>query len=72
MANIFLFIFISIPFALLKAQNVMKNVGLLQLSFYNSFHRDIQYTTNHGEVSGLSELSDDRIFICVECFFKHK
>ncbi len=23
--------------------------------FYNSFHRDIQYTTNHEEVSGLSE-----------------
>ena len=39
-----IFIFIFIPFALLKAQNVIKNVGLLQLSFYNCFHRHIQYT----------------------------
>lgn len=66
-----LFIFISIPFASLKAQNVVKNVVTERFSFYYS-HRDTRYTTNHGEVSGLSNLSDARIFICVECFFKHK
>lgn len=34
-------------------------------------HRNTWYTSNHGEVSGLSELSDDRIFIYVEGFFIH-
>lgn len=67
------FIFISIPFAPLKAQNAMKKQVVSQrFSFYNSCHRNKRYTTNHGEVSGLSSLLDDRIFICVGCFFKHK
>ena len=46
----FLSIVISIPFASLKVQNVMKMVGLGDFSFYNSFYRELsilQITTSY-------------------------
>jgi len=69
--NIFLTIFIPIPFASLKAQNGMKTVVFKPIFFYKYI---IEIAGNYKPRGGecAASLGADRIFICVDCPFKHK
>jgi hypothetical protein len=64
-------IFITIPFASLKAQNVMKCIGF-ELFFYYpiAIGVTVNYKSRGGEWA--ASFWSDRIFICVDCLSKHK
>jgi hypothetical protein len=66
-----LLIFITIPFASLKAQNGMKPIVLKSFLFYKYIVESAgNYKSRGGECA--VSFGADRIFICVDRLFKHK